>query len=81
MLTLYRKNGCPYCAKVLTAASELGITFIDKNIADPEVVDELIALGGKRQVPFLVDDARGVSLYESADIIEYLRAHHTPSEA
>jgi len=81
MLTLYRKIGCPYCTRVLATARELDLTLAEKNIADPGVADELVALGGKRQVPFLVDDARGVSMYESGDIIEYLRVNYAPAEA
>lgn len=72
MLTLYIKDGCPYCAAVLHKIDELGINVSFKNIKDEAVVEELIEKGGKRQVPFLVDDSAGVSMYESADIIEYL---------
>jgi glutaredoxin len=73
MLTLYVKTGCPFCHKVLVAGAELGITFEEKNIADDIVAAELIARGGKRQVPYLVDSERGVEMYESDDIIEYLK--------
>ncbi len=38
----------------------------------PEM-NEVLELGGKAQVPFLVDEERGLQLYESADIIEYAR--------
>ena len=74
MLTLYIKTGCPFCHKVLTVGEDLGISFEQKNIADDAVAAELIARGGKRQVPYLVDSERGVEMYESADIISYLRA-------
>jgi glutaredoxin 3 len=72
MLTLYVKTGCPYCAKVLAAGEELGIEFDQKNIADPAVADELMARGGKRMVPYLVDEDAAVEMYESDDIITYL---------
>lgn len=78
MLTLYVKTGCPYCAKVLETGRELGVTFDEKNIADDKVAEELIARGGKRQVPYLVDTERNVEMYESADIAEYLREHYAP---
>lgn len=71
MLTLYVKTGCPYCIKVLEAGKKLGITFAEKNIADQAVADELIARGGKRQVPYLVDTENGVEMYESDDIVQY----------
>jgi glutaredoxin len=78
MLTLYVKTGCAYCAKVLRTGEELGIDFALKNVADPGVADELIEKGGKRQEPYLIDDARGVAMYEADDIVRYLREHYAP---
>lgn len=76
MLTLYIKTGCPFCQKVLATGAELGISFEEKNIADDAVAAELISRSGKRQVPYLVDSERGVEMYESDDIVAYLRAHY-----
>ena len=76
MLTLYVKTGCPFCHKVLETGKELGLTFEEKNIADAVVAAELVARGGKRHVPYLVDSARGVEMYESEDIAAYLREHY-----
>lgn len=73
MLTLYVKTGCPYCGKVLTEAALLGVTFDERNIADEGVAEELIARGGKQQVPYLVDTERNREMYESDDIVAYLR--------
>ena len=76
MLTLYVKTGCPFCHKVLDAADALGVTFDEKNIADDAIAAELIARGGKRQVPYLVDDDRTIEMYESDDIVAYLRGYY-----
>lgn len=76
MLTLYVKTGCPFCHKVLDAGKDLGVSFEEKNIADDSVAVELIARGGKRQVPYLVDSERGVEMYESDDIVAYLQEHY-----
>ena len=77
MLTLYFKQTCPYSQRVLGVAEELGVQFNLKNISeDTTLVDELIEKGGKKQVPFLVDPERDVSMYESNDIIEYLRKQY-----
>ena len=73
MLTLYVKAGCPFCRRVLDAAAELGVSLEEKDVADPEVAAELVARGGKLQTPYLVDGARGIEMYESDDIIAYLR--------
>lgn len=76
MLTLYVKTGCPFCKRVLSAGEELGITFELKNVADEGVAGEMVALGGERQEPFLVDNVRGVQMYESNAIISYLMEHY-----
>ena len=73
MLTLYMRPTCPYCHKVEDAARELGIELEEKDIADEAVTAELMQRGGKRQVPYLVDAARGVEMYESEAIIAHLR--------
>ena len=50
---------------------QAGISIPMKNTWEPGVEDELIAIGGMDQVPCLVID--GKSLYESDDIIEYMK--------
>lgn len=71
-LILYIQAGCPFCAKVLLAGAELGIDFDEREIGDPQVSEELVARGGKHQVPYLIDEERAVSLYGSDDIVAYL---------
>lgn len=86
MITLYVKTGCPYCAMVIAKLNEFEIKFEEKNIVDEEVAKELLAKGGKRQVPYMDDEDpcesakhhtpcivdSDVEMYESADIVEYL---------
>lgn len=78
MLTLYVRNGCGHCTKVLAAGQELALTFNERNIADPAVAAELRALGGKQQAPYLVDTDNCVSLYESDTIVAYLHKTFAP---
>jgi glutathione S-transferase len=40
------------------------------------VKEELKKLGGKTQVPYLVDPERNVKMYESDDIIAYVEEHY-----
>lgn len=80
MLTLYVKTGCPFCAAVLAKVAELELEIEEKNIADDKVSNELIAKGGKKQVPYLVDSKRNVEMYESGDIVTYLDAHYGNGE-
>lgn len=69
-IVLYYKPTCPYCHKVTAYMQNQDIACEMRNTLEPGVRDELIAIGGKGQVPCLVID--GQPLYESNDIIEYL---------
>ena len=72
-LSLYYFNECPYCQRVLKAIQELGIKVELHNIRENEKdKEELIRVGGKKQVPCLFID--GKPLYESMDIIGYLHS-------
>ncbi len=71
-LTLYYKSTCPYCQKVFNFLKQDNITVpLKDRDASPKNRQELIAIGGKAQVPCLVID--GKALYESDDIIRWLR--------
>lgn len=74
-LDLYKFSTCPYCRKVISYIEESGrkdIVFHDihENEDDRRY---LIEHGGKEQVPCLFID--GKPMYESGDIIEWLKAH------
>ncbi len=73
MLKLYMKRRCPHCRKVVdenhdSIGADLNLLYIEHE----ENLRDLMAAGGKRQTPFLVDEERQVTMYESDDIIEYL---------
>jgi glutathione S-transferase len=74
-LKLYLDPACPFCMKVVRFADQAGIELEHREIslwADSPTKQELIELGGKSQVPFLVDEETGAQMYESDDIIAYL---------
>lgn len=73
MLDLYILETCPYCRKVMSFMEEKGIKYNKVDITNRASEEALIKMGGKRQVPFLVDNDRNIQMYESADIIEYLK--------
>jgi glutathione S-transferase len=82
MLNLYYKESCPFCQRVLQMAENLGVTFELKDIeSDDAIAAELISLGGKRQVPYLVDTDKGTAMYESGDIIDYIRDNYAGTAA
>ena len=73
LLELYDFEGCPYCRKVREVLCELDLDYLAHPVAHGSPRGkELIRLGGKRQVPYLIDPNTGTRMYESADIIAYL---------
>jgi glutathione S-transferase len=76
MITLYVKDNCAYSAAVLAKLNALGVPFEQKNVGDPEVLDEVLMRGGKTQTPYMVDGE--TELYESADIVDYLEKTYGP---
>lgn len=74
-LELYMFETCPFCRRVLSYLDESGRTDVElhdirKNEEDRRT---LIQVGGMEQVPCLFID--GQPLYESLDIIDWLKAH------
>lgn len=81
MLTLYYKPTCKFSARVLAVAEGLGVPLHLKDIsADDTLKEELIARGGKKQVPYLVDEERNTEMYESRDIIAHLTTHYSSAD-
>lgn len=76
MLKLFILDSCPYCHKVMDFLNDKKIKYEKINIEDKNSEEILIRIGGKRQVPFLVDSERNIQMYESNDIIEYLKTIH-----
>lgn len=73
MIDLYILETCPFCRKVMSFFDENNIKYNKKNILEQDNLDELMKLGGKQQVPFLFDNDNNKSMYESGDIIEYVK--------
>ena len=77
MIELYQKEECPYCSKVRQFLSDNHIDWISRSAPKGAPQREkLLELGGKEMVPFLHDPERNVTMYESDDIIEYLKEHY-----
>lgn len=77
MLTLYIKDGCPFSANAIAIIDELELKCERKNLADNGVRDELLAVGGKLQVPFLYDSETKKGIYDSKEISKYLIEEYT----
>ena len=70
-LILYELPGCLFCAKVDRFLKENDLEVERRMITEGTNREDLIAIGGKKQCPCLIID--GKALYESDDIIDYLR--------
>lgn len=74
---LFKYDSCPFCMRVRAFLQQAGLEIpMRDTLLDPDARRELIEGGGSGTVPCLrIDDGRSVRwLYESLDIIEYLRA-------
>ncbi len=76
-LALYEHELCGFCQMVRRSTANLGLEVESRNILrEPRRRQELIEGGGKGMVPCLrieYPDSRVEWLYESADIIDYLK--------
>ena len=74
-LELYMFETCPFCRRVLSYLDESGRTDVELHNIRKNEDDRrrLIEVGGMEQVPCLFID--GQPLYESLDIIDWLKAH------
>jgi len=78
LLELYEFEACPYCRRVREAMSEFDLDAMVYPCprGGTRFRPKVVAMGGKRQFPYLIDpNAPGGprAMYESADIVSYLR--------
>ena len=73
-LELYEFEACPFCRLVREALTELDLDAMiyPTPHGGKRYRPKVAKLGGKQQFPFLVDPNSDESMYESADIIDYL---------
>jgi glutaredoxin len=79
-LRLYALDGCPYCEKVADALDEHGVDYETVWVeAMHSERNEVARVSGQRGVPVLVDEERGVTMNESANILEYVERTLVPT--
>lgn len=81
-ITLYRLQACPFCERVVRVLDEYDLDyrsrFVEPMHSDRNVVQRVT---GKRTVPAIVDESTGVTMSESANIVEYLERTYGPDGA
>ncbi|WP_330631192.1 glutaredoxin family protein [Halocatena halophila] len=80
-ITVYRLQACPFCERVISTLESLGLSyqsrFVEPLHSRRTVVKRLC---GVRTVPAIVDERTGVTMAESANIVEYLEATYGESQ-
>lgn len=71
MTQIFIQTDCPFCQKVqrFTDKHQIDVDYL--NIHEIKNEEKLVELGGKKQVPGLLQEDDTI-LYESDDIIDYL---------
>ena len=73
---LYQAEWCPHSSKVRQRLTELGVSFIARQVpAEPADREELRRKTGSEEIPtLLLED--GTAISDPDEIIEYLEANH-----
>ena len=75
--TLYRLEGCPYCEFVVDKLDELDLDYESVWVEGRHSHrNEVRRVSGQRVVPVLVDEQFGVTMAESARIMEFLETSY-----
>ncbi|MFB6103686.1 MAG: glutathione S-transferase N-terminal domain-containing protein [Halobacteriaceae archaeon] len=72
-ITLYRLQACPFCERVVRQLQALDLEY-QSRFVEPlhSRRDAVKRVAGVRSVPVIVDETTGVTMAESANIVEYL---------
>jgi glutathione S-transferase len=74
-ITLYRLQACPFCERVVRVLDELGLAYRSRFVESMHSRRNAVKrLTGARTVPAIVDEETGVTMSESANIVDYLES-------
>lgn len=80
-ITLYRLQACPFCERVVALLEEYDVEYASRYVepmhSDRDVVKRV---AGVRSVPVIVDENTGVTMAESANIVDYLENTYSPNQ-
>lgn len=81
-ITLYRLQACPYCERVVRKLNEYDLAYASRFVEPMHSDRNVVARAtNKRTVPAIVDEETGVTMSESANVVEYLENTYGGSEA
>ena len=74
-ITLYRLQACPYCERVVRVLEDLDLDYTSRFVEPMHSERNVVKrVAGSRPVPALVDERTGVTMSESANVVEYLES-------
>jgi glutathione S-transferase len=80
-ITLYRLQGCPFCERVVRSLQDNGVEYESRFVeARHSRRDAVQRISGARTVPAIVDENTGVTMSESANIVEYVETTYGQRE-
>ncbi len=80
-ITLYRLQACPYCERVVRVLDEFDLDYRSRYVEPMHSERNVVKrVSGARSVPALVDSETGVTMSESANIVEYVRGTYGDAE-
>ncbi|MCU4717950.1 glutathione S-transferase N-terminal domain-containing protein [Halapricum hydrolyticum] len=72
-ITLYRLQACPFCERVVRKLHEYDLPFRSRFVEPMHSERDVVKrISGQRAVPAIIDANTGVTMSESANIVEYL---------
>jgi len=72
-ITLYRLQACPFCERVVRVLNDLDVAYRSRFVEPLHSRRNAVKrLTGARTVPAIEDENTGVTMSESARIVEYL---------
>ena len=76
MMKLYQAEWCPYCARVRSKMTDLGLTYINVDVARNRADrKDLLEVSGQTGIPTLVD-GETIIADDDAAIVEYLEKNY-----
>jgi glutathione S-transferase len=74
-ITLYRLQACPFCERVVRVLEDLDLAYRSRFVEPMHSRRNAVKrLTGARTVPAIVDAETGVTMSESANIVDYLES-------
>jgi glutathione S-transferase len=78
-ITLYRLQACPFCERAVRKLNEYDLDYTSRFVEPMHSERNVVKrVSGKRTVPAIVDENTGVTMSESANIVDYLDQTYGP---